>query len=243
MFTNIKNKFYNLLIFCKCGAKIQKTTKNEVRNMRIGYMRVNPLEKNAEQIVEQFQNKMQIKRMYWEQVSVKGTSKPEFDRMMEYAREGDEIIVPEFARFSRDLMELVKMIERLNAEGIILISEKEEFNSGTEEGKFKFKVIKSVAEYEKTLILQRRREGIAIAKKEGKYKGYVGKEIPKDFEYYKELYYARETNVTEIANHYEVSRPTVYKWLKKLKEEAERARNDKIKEKSIAESIFPLLRP
>lgn len=208
-------------------------------------MRINPSEKNAEQIVAQFQNKAQVKRMYWEELSVKvkGRNKPEFDKMMEYIREGDEIIIPEFARFSGNLMELVKMIEKLNKDGIVLISEKEEFNSGTEEGKLQFKVIKAIAEYEKTLIVQRRREGIAAAKLEGKYKGYKGKEIPNDFEYYNELYYARRINVKEIAKHYGVSRPTVYKWLKKLEEKAEKVHNDKVKGQSIAESIFPLLRP
>ena len=207
-------------------------------------MRINPSEKNAEQIVEQFQNKAQVKRMYWEELSVKvkGRNKPEFDKMMEYIREGDEIIIPEFARFSGNLPELVKMIEKLTEDGIILISEKEEFNSGTEEGKLQFKVIKAIAEYEKTLIVQRRREGIAAAKLEGKYKGYKGKEIPNDFEHYNELYYARRINVKEIAKHYGVSRPTVYKWLKKLEEEAEKAHNNEEKERTIGESIFPLLR-
>ena len=72
----------------------------------------------------------------------------------------------------------------------------------------------AIAEFERELILQRQREGIQLAGGFGKYKGRNAKKRPKDFDFYKQGYYSRQYTVTEIANHYKVSRPTVYKWLK-----------------------------
>ena len=75
-------------------------------------------------------------------------------------------------------------------------------------------ILGAIAEFERELILQRQREGIQIAKAAGKYKGRNSKKRPKDFDFYKQGYYARQYTVTEIAKHYKVSRPTVYKWLR-----------------------------
>ena len=69
----------------------------------------------------------------------------------------------------------------------------------------------AIAEFERELILQRQREGIQIAKAAGNYKGRNEKKRPKDFDFYKQC--GRQYTVTEIANHYKVSRLTIYKWL------------------------------
>ena len=170
--------------------------------MKIGYMRINPLEEDAKNMILRFQDKTQVNRVYWEQMSVKGKGRPEYDKMMEYVREGDEIT-----------------IEQLNEKGIVLVSQNEDFNSATKEGQFKLSVLKLAAEFEKELRKERQREGIQAARAAGKYKGYNEKKVPEDFERFRELYYGREITVTDIAENYSVSRPTVYKWLKKLKEE------------------------
>ena len=72
----------------------------------------------------------------------------------------------------------------------------------------------AIAEFERELILQRQREGIQLAKAACKYKGRHEKKRPKDFDYYKQAYFERTMSVTEIAKHYKVSRPTVYKWIR-----------------------------
>ena len=199
--------------------------------MKIGYMRINPLEEDAKNMILRFQDKTQVNRVYWEQMSVKGKGRPEYDKMMEYVREGDEIIVPQFSRFSRNLIELVKTIEQLNEKGIVLVSQNEDFNSATKEGQFKLSVLKLAAEFEKELRKERQREGIQAARAAGKYKGYNEKKVPEDFERFRELYYGREITVTDIAENYSVSRPTVYKWLKKLKEEKDKKNNQEIEKK------------
>ncbi|MBR6013545.1 MAG: recombinase family protein [Selenomonadaceae bacterium] len=186
--------------------------------MQLGYIRINP-EENAEETVEKFRAGKNFYRLYWDKISIKEKDRPEYDKMMDYLREGDEIVVPEFARFNKTLIELVKTIEQLNEKNVQFISEKEEFNSGTEEGKLKFGVMQSIAEFEKTVIKQRQKEGIAIAMASGKYKGYNEKEIPDDFADFKKLYLTKSMSVSAIAEHYGVSKPTIYKWVKQTKDE------------------------
>lgn len=186
--------------------------------MKVGYIRVNPTGENADELLEKFQTGKQLDRMYWEKISVKEKNRPEYDKMMDYLRAGDELVLAEFARFNKSLLELVKTLEQLNERGIAVISEKEEFNTGTDEGKFKLKVLKSAAEFEKTLTRQRQLEGVAAAIAAGKYKGNHEKETPPDFEDFKNSYYTREMTVADIATHYGVSRPTVYKWIRQTDE-------------------------
>lgn len=185
--------------------------------MQIGYIRIN-LEENAEELLGKFQANKNLSRVYWDKISIKEKERPEYDRMMDYLREGDEIIIPEFARFNKTLIELVKTVEMLNEKKVQLVSEKEEFNSGTEEGKFKFKVLQSIAAFEKAVIRQRQKEGIAIAIASGKYKGYNEKEIPNDFDDFRKLYLTGEMSVAKISEHYGVSKPTIYKWIKQRNE-------------------------
>lgn len=182
--------------------------------MRVGYIRINPTDENADELLEKFQAGKQLDRIYWEKISVKEKNRPEYDKMMDYLRAGDELVLAEFARFNKSLLELVKTLEQLNERGIAVISEKEDFNTSIEEGKFKLKVLKSAAEFEKTLTRQRQLEGVAVAIAAGKYKGNNEKEIPKDFEDFRDRYYTREMSVADIATHYNVSRPTVYKWIR-----------------------------
>ena len=187
--------------------------------MKVGYIRINPTEENYEDILKQFKASKNLKQVFCDKISVKEKKRPEYDKMMNYLRAGDEIVLPEFARFNKTLIGLVKTIEELNSRGIEVISEKEDFNSGTKEGKFKLSVLKSAAEFEKTLIKQRQKEGIAVAKALGKYKGYNEKAIPADFEDFKDLYRMKEVSISDIAKHYGVSRPTIYKWIRQSDDE------------------------
>lgn len=75
-------------------------------------------------------------------------------------------------------------------------------------------VFAGIATLERKLMLQRQREGIAIAKANGKYKGRQSKQKPDDWESLKAMYMSRQITVSEIAKRCDVSRPIVYKWLK-----------------------------
>ncbi len=91
--------------------------------------------------------------------------------MMEYVRHGDTIIVSEISRFVRNTHDLLELIEKLTEKGVEFISRKEAIDTTTPTGKFMLTIFGAVAELEREYILQRQREGIAIAKAQAKYTG------------------------------------------------------------------------
>lgn len=91
--------------------------------------------------------------------------------MMEYVRKGDTVIVESISRFARNTRDLLELVEQLTAKGVEFVSKKEAIDTTTPTGKFMLTVFGAVAELEREYILQRQREGIAIAKERGKYKG------------------------------------------------------------------------
>ena len=91
--------------------------------------------------------------------------------MLEYVREGDVVVVTEYARLARSTKDMLNIINELSEKGIQLISLKEQLDTSTPQGKFTLTIFSALSELERETILQRQREGIEIAKVEGKYKG------------------------------------------------------------------------
>jgi len=133
--------------------------------LKIGYIRVSTQEQNTIR-QEVLMKSLGVDEIYIDRMSGKNANRPELQKMMEYVRKGDT--VSRFARNTRDLLELV---EKLTAKGVEFVSRKEAIDTTTPTGKFMLTVFGAVAELEREYILQRQREGIAIAKEQGKYKG------------------------------------------------------------------------
>ncbi len=91
--------------------------------------------------------------------------------MMQFVRRGDVVIVESISRFARNTKDLLNLIEDLSVKDVTFISKKEAIDTTTPSGKFMLTIFGAVAELERKYILQRQREGIEIAKKQGKYKG------------------------------------------------------------------------
>lgn len=185
--------------------------------MLVGYVRVSTVEQNAEMQVVELRDKAGVEKFFVDKVSAKSAKRPKFDEMMNCLLEGDELIVSEFSRLACSTTDLLNIVETLTKKGVKVRSLKEQFDSFTLQGKFMLAAFGVIAEFERELLLRRQREGIKLAKAAGKYKGRNEKKRPKDFEFYAQGYYERTYTVTYIANHYKVSRPTVYKWLRELK--------------------------
>lgn len=112
-----------------------------------------------------------VDEVYIDRMSGKNTQRPELQKMMEYIRRGDTVVVESISRFARNTRDLLELIERLSAKGVAFISQKEAIDTSTPTGKFMLTVFGAVAELEREYILQRQREGIDIAKTKGVYKG------------------------------------------------------------------------
>ena len=112
-----------------------------------------------------------VDEVYIDRMSGKNTQRPELQKMMEYVRHGDTVIVESISRFARNTRDLLELIEQLNGKGVEFVSKKEAIDTMTPTGKFMLTVFGAVAELEREYILQRQREGIAIAKANSVYKG------------------------------------------------------------------------
>ena len=111
-----------------------------------------------------------VDEVYIDRLSGKNTDRPEL-KMMDYVRKGDTVIVESISRFARNTRDLLELIEKLSEKGVEFVSRKEAIDTTTPTGKFMLTVFGAVAELEREYILQRQREGIAIAKAQGKYTG------------------------------------------------------------------------
>lgn len=180
--------------------------------MNIAYVRVSTIEQNEARQIEELKNH-NIDKWFTEKVSAKNTQRPQYQSMLEFAREGDTIYIHDFSRIARSTRDLLDIVEQLNSKGIHLVSNKENIDTSTPTGKLMLTMIGAINEFERTNLLERQREGIAIAKREGKYKGRKAVDIP-DFEKQYARYKARELNKVQLAKELGVTRPTLDKLIK-----------------------------
>lgn len=180
--------------------------------MIVGYVRVSTVEQNeSRQLITM--EKYNVEKVFSEKVSAKDTNREELNKMLEFVREGDTIVIHDFSRLARSTKDLLHIVELLEDKKINLISAKENIDSSTPTGKLMLTMIGAINEFERTNMLERQREGIAIAKEQGKYKGR--KEVKIDnFEEYYTRYLSRELNKTQLAKELNVSRPTLDKLIK-----------------------------
>ena len=97
---------------------------------------------------------------------------------MEFVRAGDTLYIHDFSRLARSTKDLLEIVEQLNRKGVVLVSNKESIDTSTPTGKLMLTMIGAINEFERTNLLERQREGIAIAKRNGVYKGRKAVTIP-----------------------------------------------------------------
>ena len=134
--------------------------------MKIGYVRASTTDQNTAR-QEVLMESLGVDQIYIDRVSGKNTDRPELKRMMTFVREGDTVIVESISRFARNTRDLLDLVERLTAKGVEFVSKKEAIDTTTPSGKFMLTIFGAVAELEREYILQRQREGIAIARERG----------------------------------------------------------------------------
>lgn len=182
--------------------------------MVVQYIRVSTVEQNEARQVEALK-KYNAEKTFLEKVSGKDMNRPQLQAMLDYVREGDTVVIHEFSRLARSTKDLLEIVEYLNNKGVQLISNKENLDTSTPTGKLMLTVIGAIAEFERQQILERQREGIALAKQEGKYKGRQVKAINEELfaSCYAE-YKLRKINKGQLAEKLNISRPTLDKLLK-----------------------------
>lgn len=194
------------------------------KGKNVAYVRVSTVEQNEARQIEALQ-KYSIDKWFIEKVSGRDAKRPKLQEMLDFIREDDTVYVEEFSRLGRstaDLLAIVRQIEDMGAE---FISLKEQFNTKTPVGRLQMTMMAAIAEFERDMILERQREGIAIAKAAGKYKGRKAVSVP-DIEKYYEKYMTRQGTKVSIATELGICRTTLYKLFRQYEEDKLSNNND-----------------
>lgn len=147
--------------------------------MRVGYVRCSTAEQNEARQLKMMQEQ-QVEKVFTDKASGKNTDREAFKAMMAYVREGDILITESISRIARNTRDLLVIVQELTDKGVEFVSLKERIDTTSPQGRFVLTVFAALAELERESILERQREGIEIAKAEGKYKGRERLEIDED---------------------------------------------------------------
>lgn len=183
--------------------------------MKIGYVRVSTEEQNTAR-QEIMLRELGVDELFVDRASGKNADRPELHRMMNFVRRGDTVIVESISRFARNTRDLLDLVERLTEKQVEFVSRKEAIDTTTPTGKFMLTVFAAVAELEREYILQRQREGIAIAKQQGKYRGRPPKVYP-DFERIAARWQKGEITAVQAMKQLGMSKTRFYERVKRLK--------------------------
>jgi DNA invertase Pin-like site-specific DNA recombinase len=184
-----------------------------IRNGKaIGYVRVSSADQNPErQLIG-----LSLDKVFTDKVSGKDVNRPQLQAAREYLREGDRLYVHSLDRLARNLMDLKAIVTELTARGVVVAFVKEhlEFTSGEDAmSNLLLSVMGAFAEFERTLIRERQREGIALARKRGVYKGRKPSLTTCQIEELRRRADAGEKKAS-LARAFCVSRETVYQYIK-----------------------------
>lgn len=182
--------------------------------MKVGYVRVSTIDQNIERQTKKMEA-MNIEKIYIEKSSAKDIEgRPELKSLLDFVREGDTIYIHDFSRLARSTKDLLNIIEMLNAKKVELVSFKENIDTSTPTGKLMLTMIGAINEFERTNLLERQKEGIFLAKAQGKYVGRKPIPFPENWEEIYKLWKTREITATAAMKVLKLKRCTFYKLLK-----------------------------
>lgn len=174
---------------------------------KAAYVRVSTAEQNEARQREALAVRG-IDKWFIEKASGKNTDRPEFQKMLDWVREGDTIYIHDLSRIARSTKDLLDLLDVLREKGVALVSDKESIDTSTATGKLLVTMVAAINEFERANLLERQREGIAIAKREGKYKGRKAVTVP-DLPRHYERWQRREVSKAALARELGISRPTL----------------------------------
>ena len=183
---------------------------------KVGYIRVSAIDQNTER-QEVALKELNVNKIFTEKLSGKNTNRPELHKMLEYVREGDTLYIESISRLARSTKDLLSLVQVLQEKGVDLVSLKENIDTTTPQGRFILTIFGALSELERENILQRQREGIEIAKQNGKVLGRPIIESPKDWDKIITLWKRGEITAVESMKRLNLTKATFYRRVKQLK--------------------------
>ncbi len=179
---------------------------------RIGYTRVSSFDQNPERQPEQ----IALDRVFTDKASGKDMKRPELDRLLTFVREGDTIVVHAMDRLARNLDDLRRLVQTLTKRGVAVQFLKANMTftgDDTPMANLMISVMGAFAEFERALIRERQREGIALAKQRGVYTGR--KRVLSPVQVAELRRRASTEPKAALAREFQISRETLYQYLKR----------------------------
>ncbi|MEI8573958.1 recombinase family protein [Methylomonas sp. LW13] len=179
---------------------------------RIGYIRVSSFDQNPERQLEQ----VEVSKVFTDKASGKDTERPALDELLAFVREGDTVVVHSMDRLARNLDDLRRLVQQLTKRGVRIEFVKECLTFTGEDSPMAnllLSVMGAFAEFERALIRERQREGIALAKQRGAYRGRKKALSTEQVEELQSRASAGEQKA-KLAREYGISRETLYQYLK-----------------------------
>ncbi|MGB2518277.1 recombinase family protein [Shewanella algae] len=181
--------------------------------MKIGYARVSKDDQSTASQLDALDS-AGCERIYQEHFDDKSKKRPELDRMIDALREGDIVVVQRLDRLGRSLKDLIELLDDFKQQGVQFISLNENIDSTTAIGELAFHMIGSIAQFERRLISERTKAGLDAVRARGRKGGRRAKLTSTDIKKAKAMLLDPKMTKAEVANHFNVSRPTLNKWLK-----------------------------
>ena len=183
-----------------------------MRGQRIGYVRVSSFDQNPERQLDQ----VQVDKLFTDKASGKDTQRPQLDALLSFAREGDTVVVHSMDRLARNLDDLRRLVQTLTKRGIRIEFVKECLSFTGDDSPMAnllLSVMGAFAEFERALIGERQREGIALAKQRGVYRGRKKALVDNQVVELRRRPGAGEQK-SILAREFGISRETLYQYLK-----------------------------
>lgn len=182
--------------------------------MLIGYARVSTKDQNLDRQLDQLKN-AGAEKIYKEKITGTKKDRPELKKLLEYAREGDVILVSDLTRISRSTKDLIELVEEIKEKKMNLKSLKEEWlDTTTAQGKLMFTIMAGLSQFERDLISERTKEGLASARARGRNGGRPCKKET-DIDNAIMLYDTKRLGIKDICQMCNISKSTLYNYLKK----------------------------
>jgi len=185
----------------------------QIKGQRIGYIRVSSLEQNVARQLEG----VQVDKTYEDRVSAKDLQRPSLQDMITYVREGDIVVVHSMDRLARNLDDLRQLVKTLTQKGVAVQFVKENLTFSGEDtpmANLMLSVMGAFAEFERSLSKERQREGVALAKARGAYKGRKRVLSQDKVETLRKRVGDAAETKAQIARDFGISRETLYQYLR-----------------------------
>ncbi|WP_319585595.1 recombinase family protein [uncultured Desulfobulbus sp.] len=183
-----------------------------MQGQRIGYVRVSSFDQNPERQLEH----IDVGKVFTDKASGKDVQRPELERLLAFVREGDTVVVHSMDRLARNLDDLRRIVQSLTQRGVRMEFVKEGLTFTGEDSpmaNLMLSVMGAFAEFERSLIRERQREGIALAKQRGAYRGRKKALSPEQVIELRQRAAAGERK-TKLADELGISRETLYQYLR-----------------------------